>query len=714
MALLSQATGIILLAIGFGFVIFWHELGHFLAAKFVGIKVDQFAVGFGQAIVAWRKGLGTRVGTTKPEYEQRITEWLKTNRQVTPKLDEKGKPQFDPADEIAATQALGLGETEYRLNWIPLGGYVKMIGQEDLDPNAQSSDPRSYNRKSIAARMLVVSAGVIMNIILAAIGFAVVFGFGFDAPPAVVGSVQQGSPAQKAGLEAGDRIAYLDGAYQHDFTMLAPNVALAGDDANVKLVVQKPDGRYVTLQATPQRPPTDGKGFLALGVEQPVDLIGIPDSEAAREVFAKSNMLRADARALKPGERIISVSGQPIQAPPTTEQILKQDKDAREKSFTIKRLNQRSFENAVQQSHGDPIKIVAVDASGKERAFEVSPLFGASFNGSATQIAGMSLRCSVQIVAPNSPATDKILPGDVIEEVTIVNKASPTVLVPTIERLKATLTTAGENGDKVNVKVMRDGKLISVDGLSTVSITKTQYGLKLGLDQDAASTVVGMIAPGSPAEKAGIPSGSTITAVNGKDVKNWFQIKETLCALPAGQTAQISVEGVEKPYTLPGLSESELASINSIRYDLPLKMQGMSMPRQTSNPIVAIQWGIGATRDLVIQTYISLRRLVDGSVPASGMMGPIGILSAGSGFADKGNVWLLWFLSMISANLAVVNFLPIPIVDGGLFLFLILEKIKGKPLSPRTQSIAQVVGLAMLGFVFLFATWQDISRMFWG
>ncbi len=712
MALLSQAIGLILLATGFGFVIFWHELGHFLAAKWVGIKVDQFAVGFGQAVVAWRKGIGFRVGTTKKEYDKRINDWVQSNRQSTLQLKEK--TGISSADEIAATKALGLGETEYRLNWIPLGGYVKMLGQEDLDPNAQSDDPRAYNRKSISARMLVVSAGVIMNIILAAIGFAVVFGFGFDAPPAVVGSVQQGSPAQKAGLEAGDRIAYLDGGYQHDFTMLAPNVALAGDDAKVKLVVQKPDGRYVTLQATPQRPPADGKGFLALGVEQPVDLIGLPDSPAAQEAFNKSNLIRADALALKPGERIASINGQPILASPTTEQILKQDKDAREKSFMIKRQNLQTYENAVQQSRGEPVKIVAIDAAGKERPFEVIPLFGASFDGLSTRIAGMALRCSVLTVAPKSPAMDKILPGDVIEEVTMVNKASPTVLVPTIEKLKATLTTAGETGDKVNVKVVRGGKLISIDGLSTISITKTRYGLNIGLDQDVNSTVVGMVTPGSPAEKAGIPAGSTITSINGTPVKNWFQIKETLGALPVGQTAQISVDGVEKPYTLPGLTESELAAIHNVRYDLPLQMQVMSMPRQTSNPIVAIQWGVGATRDLVIQTYISLRRLVDGSVPASGMMGPLGILSAGKGFADKDNVWLLWFLSMISANLAVVNFLPIPIVDGGLFMFLIMEKIKGKPLSHRTQSVAQIVGLALLGFVFLFATWQDISRMFWG
>ena len=66
---------------------------------------------------------------------------------------------------------------------------------------------------------------------------------------------------------------------------------------------------------------------------------------------------------------------------------------------------------------------------------------------------------------------------------------------------------------------------------------------------------------------------------------------------------------------------------------------------------------------------------------------------------------------MISANLAVVNFLPIPIVDGGLFTFLIVEKIQGRPLSAKTQSIAQVVGLAIILSVFLLVTYQDIARL---
>src|SRR5205807_1745750 len=153
------------------------------------------AVGFGHAILSWRKGIGMRVGNTQKDYQARVEEHVAQKYKDDPFVREKRGEQYDRA-LIEAEQELGLGETEYRLNWIPLGGYVKMLGQDDLRPNATADDPRSYNRKSIGARMFVVSAGVIMNVILAGIGFMALFMMGFHVAPARVGSIASGSPAQ--------------------------------------------------------------------------------------------------------------------------------------------------------------------------------------------------------------------------------------------------------------------------------------------------------------------------------------------------------------------------------------------------------------------------------------------------------------------------------------------------------------------------------------
>src|SRR5436190_21319849 len=98
---LLKTLSIALLVIGFGFVIFWHELGHFLAAKWVGIRVEQFAVGMGHAIVSWRKGMGFQLGTSGRRYE---------------------KLQTAAAEGDTSVDLSRYGETEYRLNWIPIGG----------------------------------------------------------------------------------------------------------------------------------------------------------------------------------------------------------------------------------------------------------------------------------------------------------------------------------------------------------------------------------------------------------------------------------------------------------------------------------------------------------------------------------------------------------------------------------------------------------------
>src|SRR5438067_429915 len=154
MSYLSQAPSFILLLLGFGFVVVWHDLGHFLAAKWAGVKVEQFAVGFGTAAFSWRRGMGFTWGSSGKKLEA-----------------------------MSAEEQAKYGETEYRINWLPLGGYVKMLGQDDMRPGALSNDPRSYNMKPVSKRMVIVSAGVIMNIILAMIGFMVLYLMGFNRPP---------------------------------------------------------------------------------------------------------------------------------------------------------------------------------------------------------------------------------------------------------------------------------------------------------------------------------------------------------------------------------------------------------------------------------------------------------------------------------------------------------------------------------------------------
>jgi regulator of sigma E protease len=246
----ASLLNLLLLIFGFGFVIFWHELGHFIAAKWAGVKVEQFAIGFGQAVLAWRKGIGVRVGTTRPEYERLAREQIERARALRQQQAKYADLTDDERKLDYAAREIGLGETEYRLNWIPVGGYVKMLGQDDMNPNAGSPDPRAYNNKPVGKRMVIISAGVIMNVILAGILFCALFLWGFRAPSPVVGGVQAGSPAQRAGLLPGDRILRFDGDRMHDFTKVKLATALAAPDEPTEIVVLR-DGAEKTLRVTP-------------------------------------------------------------------------------------------------------------------------------------------------------------------------------------------------------------------------------------------------------------------------------------------------------------------------------------------------------------------------------------------------------------------------------------------------------------------------------
>ncbi len=137
--------------IGLSFVVFFHELGHFLVAKWCDVEVTTFSIGFGPAVpgCAWK--------------------W---------------------------------GETTYKLALIPLGGYVQMLGQVDGDEASDGSEdnPRSYRNKTVGQRMAIISAGVIMNVILAVIAFIIVYqGPGRERRAAVVAAVDTGRRRSRTG-----------------------------------------------------------------------------------------------------------------------------------------------------------------------------------------------------------------------------------------------------------------------------------------------------------------------------------------------------------------------------------------------------------------------------------------------------------------------------------------------------------------------------------
>jgi regulator of sigma E protease len=162
------------------------------------------------------------------------------------------------------------------------------------------------------------------------------------------------------------------------------------------------------------------------------------------------------------------------------------------------------------------------------------------------------------------------------------------------------------------------------------------------------------------------------------------------------------------------ISGEEIAMLHSLGWKSPISaglFETEDFLLKAASPADALGMGIAETKRVMLTTYITFARLFLGTVKVEHLKGPVGIAHLGTLVAGRGCIWLLFFLALISVNLAVVNFLPLPIVDGGQFLFLLFEQLRGKPVPLAFQNAATLAGLALIGCMFLIVTYNDIRNL---
>ena len=115
--------------------------------------------------------------------------------------------------------------------------------------------------------------------------------------------------------------------------------------------------------------------------------------------------------------------------------------------------------------------------------------------------------------------------------------------------------------------------------------------------------------------------------------------------------------------------------------------------------------------DLIKQLYVTLKRMVTGDVSAKNLGGIVTISRVSYAVAKEGWAKLFWFLAVLSINLAFINVLPIPVLDGGHLLFLLIERIKGSPVSVKVHNYSQILGLVFVVALMVFVTYNDILRL---
>lgn len=223
-----------------------------------------------------------------------------------------------------------------------------------------------------------------------------------------------------------------------------------------------------------------------------------------------------------------------------------------------------------------------------------------------------------------------------------------------------------------------------------------------GMDKMVNEPVLGSVMTGMAADRAGLKAGDKILTINGQSMQNWRDIVVNLRANGEKEvTLQAERQGVVKTYTLQP------------EYDKEAKraLVGITPKFEKVNMSVAesVKEGFSYTKYIIVAMMDGLAKIITGKAPAE-VAGPIGVAQMAGQVAEQGLLPLMNFVAFLSINLGVINLLPLPALDGGHFVLLVLEGLRGKPLGSKAMNNIQMVGVALILALTIFSTFKDITR----
>lgn len=731
-----------LVALGLGLVIFVHELGHFLAAKWCDVHVKTFSIGFGPSL----PGCSFRSG-----------------------------------------------ETTYMIGMLPLGGYVLMVGEGSEE---EDDSPRSFKRKTVFQRMLIISAGVIMNILLGLFCMLLVFRMhGLYRTVPTVWQLDTGGSAWEAGLHPGSRIEAIGGVEGMSFEDIRVQVALTGSGTTLDLRLDKPGKPPVDLPVMPRRGPYDPNPVIGMTAGQSLNLpesrqvpqgkvamagtaadkaVEIPwgpdarvlkitdpaQPDAMKEAPADPWKLAADlamalASGTRPkaevessgGNRTVVLDGKGFE--PGEKLAAMTDPDG-QSPWKLKALADFfDWRSRLMRLAGKPIVVEVKAPDDTTRKLLVPPAYKLALPATLTM-------GPVSVVRDQSAAKKSgLLPGDRITRMRMTTSDGRAVDLDLVKgttdptRLRGALAEAAGKGQaKVEVWVNRKQERVESSPLpeplrmdwdpdwndaedmpmkpdSPQSIPQLGIGYRI-------ETIVASAPESSPLKAGDVitravwngdgrkrspkpadletrtPSSGDRAVTSRYDQGAWFldrladggdgksvSLKLTIRRADAEQAVEVTCE--------PDKSWA--------RIDRGLFLLPDSFLEKADNLISATRLGWRATLKMMQTIYMNLLRLITRDLSANNLGGPIEIAAQAFSAAEQ-PVELVLFLGMISINLAVVNFLPIPILDGGHMVFLIYEAITRRPPPAWVSAAAGYLGLAIILSLFALVFYNDINRNF--
>ena len=238
-------------------------------------------------------------------------------------------------------------------------------------------------------------------------------------------------------------------------------------------------------------------------------------------------------------------------------------------------------------------------------------------------------------------------------------------------------------------------------------------GLKMLLPE--ATTTLAQIAPDSAAERAGLQAGDTILAIDGETLSEWSQLEQRI-RNSAERELVLQISRAGELLELRAVPQLTTAADGFSQGLLGVVPQVSPWPEgllytQRYGILAAIGEGVAQTWQLTRLSFAMIGKLLTGDVSVKHLSGPISIAQGAGTTASIGLIAFLSFMALISVNLAVINLLPLPILDGGHLMYLVVELIRGKPVSERAQEIGFRFGALVLLMLMGIALLNDISRL---
>jgi regulator of sigma E protease len=662
---------ILCVAMGLGLVIFIHELGHFAVAKWCDVRVERFSIGFGPIIWKWT--------------------W---------------------------------GETDYALSAIPFGGYVKMLGQDDADPSQMTDtsiakNPRAYPAKTVPQRIAIISAGVLMNLMSAILFFIIAFLSGVEHEPAVIGSVVPGMPGWEAGLRPGDRLTRVGSRDYPDLSFMDLRQAVALSDGPVEVEGER-DGKKFRVTVHPSTKDHKDKDRL-------FPIIGVEHSERSLVLYKSPVIAGLSASRASPafegGDEFRRID----------------DTEVRSYADFQKALSTKRDKTLVFQVHR---KGQAADAPLEKINITVGP------NNFRTLGLRMDIG-KITAIQLGSPAwanrtergtddQEKMLKvGDKLTHVIVDGQEHP--VGSDLDPLRLPDFFAEHAGEELVVRVKRErvGKDPEIVDVPLVPEDRAGWIEKPAeLDCPLSVPAIGVAfhvlhnvvkvdpngpAAGKLAENDTVQKLEFVTADGktpdlekpfdfGEKDRNWPALFWRMQSIDPDWNARLTVI----PYGSKDPKVVDLKPTLDTNWYLPMRglvMEPLKLIKRADGVGDAIRLGFRQTRNSVVEVYFTIKGLASGRISKKALGGPITIAQVAFIFSERGVPDLILFLAILSVNLAVLNFLPIPVLDGGHFVFLCWEGIRGKPPSERVVIAANYVGLAMVLSLMVWVMWLDISRL---